>query len=237
MTIGILSWGAHETLEQTLDSYRFFGLDKLDNDRIIFFQNISDSDFEIARKYDWMPFGSSDNIGIAGGYQALVNAAEGDEFLFLENDWKLLERPHRVLSDARFLLHTNQADIIRLRHRSNPGYPLWTLQFQGHEDDRPTHLLDSVHWVEYPDAQFPGKIRHQKVFASALDTKGTDWYLANAHFANWTNNPHMAYTSFLKQTIVPLLSGDIERNLQGWWEQQDYIVAQGSGLFQHNRID
>lgn len=227
-SLGILSWGSHDTLRQSLESYKQWGLTDYFDDRNIFFQQISSEDIKIAKKYGYGYDGAVSNIGIAGGYRHLVENALGDTFLFLENDWKLIEAPSGAIFDGRWLLNVYEANLIRYRHRVFPGNPLWTRQFEGKEYERPTHLLDSVHWTD--------PSRFEEVAYRQIE--GRDWYITSARHANWTNNPHMAYTSFLKTQVLPHIGDSvIENTLQGWWEQQEFLVAQGQGLFEHNRID
>ena len=232
MSIGILSWGAHQTLRSTLESYRRYGLDTLDEDRLIFFQEISSEDHDIAEEFGYEVLGASQNIGIAAAYQYLVEYASGDLFLFLENDWELVEsEPTHQIIAAQELLYAGVSDLVRLRHRTNPGDPLWTRQFAGREYERPTHLLDAVHWSEDPESLGLEAIR---VFSGKEQT----FYRTTARNANWTNNPHLAPTKFLKDNVLPrIANGDLEGDIQGWWEQQDFLVAQGDGLFTHRRLD
>ena len=206
-----------------------FGLDHLAKQKLIFFQEISDQDREIANNFGYDIIGSDINIGIAEAYSFLVEKASEPIFLFLENDWLLLEKADKPINAGIQFLNNKQADVIRYRHKTYPGHPLWTRQFDGKEYDRPTHLLDSIHWREDPSI-FPEITK--KV------TKSGNWYFTDARYANWTNNPTMFKTEFLVTKIVPRLGdGDIERDLQGWWEKQTFIVAQGDGLFTHFRID
>ncbi|MEI7814132.1 MAG: hypothetical protein WCJ13_05020 [Coriobacteriia bacterium] len=223
MTIAVLSWSARATLISTLESYRRFGLDELDEDRVIFFQQMVDDDRAIAEEYGYRCLGSALNLGIAGGYRQLLEAAQGDIFLFLENDWELIVDPKGQLGEASALLREGLADVVRFRHRERPGEPLYTRQFAGNEHIKPTHLLDSVHWC---DAEFPEI------------TLRDGWFWTTARYANWTNNPTMFRTDFLRDQIVPRMGNlDVEVDLQEWWEQQDFIVIQGKGLFTHNRLD
>ena len=227
MTIAVLSWRAHKTLINTLESYKIFDLPLYDTDKIIFFQQISDEDIKIAEHFGFKHTGAETNIGIAEGYRRLVAEAAGEFFLFLENDFQLLSHPSSALADARFLISTNQADVVKLRSRHNPGNPLWSRQFEGREYDSPQHLLDCVHWKEHP-SEFP-EIGFTHIYKRI-------WYTTTSRYANWSNNPHMARTQWLKDNILPRLSGDIEKDLQPWWEQQGFKVAQGDGLFTHNRL-
>src|SRR5258708_7652252 len=104
MTIAILSWGSHKTLENTLQSYKKYDLPIYDPERIIFFQEISGADTKLAKRYHYDYIGTKENVGIAEGYRRLVERATGDLFLFLENDWELINYPSSALSDARFLI-------------------------------------------------------------------------------------------------------------------------------------
>jgi hypothetical protein len=231
LTIGILSWGSHQTLKNTLESYDKYDLPVYDQERVIFFQQISDADIKIADRFGYKWIGAETNVGIAEGYRRLVEYATGTLFLFLENDWELIAKPASSLSDARFLISTNQADVVKLRHRWNPGNPLWSRQFKDRELDSPTHLLECIHWQFKPEVLFPEQIKEVDIYERA-------WYTTTSKNANWSNNPHMAKTQWLKDNILPQLgTGDIERSMQSWWEQQDFKVAQGDGMFTHNRLD
>jgi hypothetical protein len=234
MTLAMLSWGAHRTLRNTLESYRRYGLDATDSDKIIFFQEMSMADVDIAMEFGWDAIGDDENIGIAAAYRALVDEARGDLFMFLENDWELVESdPTPHLKAAQHLLYSGVVDCVRLRSRSNPGHPLWTLQFQGKEWERPTHLLDAVHWTDDPTT-----LGLKKINFSMLNGGEQTFYHTTAKQANWTNNPTIMGTEFIRKFILPVQAGgDLERDIQGWWEQQDFIVAQGEGLFSHNRLD
>lgn len=226
MTLAVLSWGAHRTLINTLESYKTFGVKESEN--IIWFQEITNTDKQIADKYGFKYYGSKDNVGIAQAYKELVEKATEDTFLFLENDWVALESGDR-LNYGRELLYSGRADVVRFRHRRYPGAPLWTLQYQGDEMEKPSHLLDAVHWTTHPHFDFKGYIQ---------EDFDTGFYVASSKNANWTNNPTMFRTEWLLDNIVPRLGRrDIEVDIQEWWEQQDFLVAQDNvGIFMHKRI-
>lgn len=237
MTIAILSWAAHETLINTLESYRKYNLD--DEDKIIFFQEYSDDDIEIAHRYGYRWIGSPFNVGIGAAYAALANQAKGEFFLFLENDWELICDPINQIYAAQVLLHAHLTDVVRLRHRSLPGAPLWTMQFQDREMERPTHLLDSVHWTD-PAAKFPDLVKRTGVLIQTGPDENVQevFWGTDAGHANWTNNPTLFRTDWVQENIVPRVGdSDLERDIQSWWEQQSFRVSQGNGLFTHNRVD
>lgn len=228
MTIAVLSWGARKTLRNTLNSYKSLGLNELDDERIIFFQEITDEDRKIAGEYGYQAEGSPINVGIANGYKSLVAHATGDLFLFLENDWELIENP-RILFDAGERLRNLVVDVVKLRHRTNPGAPLWSRIYEGNElsDRGQRFLLDSLHWSQDP-----------RTFLGLID-KQEEWYITTSQFANWTNNPTMFRTEWLREQIIPRMGTiDVEIDIQPWWEQQKFIVAQHEvGLFTHSRLD
>ncbi len=89
---------------------------------------------------------------------------------------------------------------------------------------QPSHLLDSIHWTN--PAQF-----------DPIMNIGGGWFYTTAKNANWTNNPTMFRTDWLRENILPRIgNSDIEVDLQPWWEQQDFDVIQGNGIFTHKRI-
>ena len=225
MTLAVLSWAAHRTLINTLESYKMFGID--DPEKIIWFQEITETDKKIAAEYGFKVYGSDQNIGIARAYQNLVDKAHGDTFLFLENDWVALESGDRLKYGLE-LLYSGSVDVVRFRHRRFPGAPLWTLQYQGTELERPEFLLDAIHWTKEPDIAFPDHI-------GKFDN---GFYSTTSHYANWTNNPTMFKTEFLIDEILPRIGRrDIEVDIQKWWKEQPFVVAQDNvGIFTHKRI-
>jgi len=238
LTIAMLSWGAEKTLQHTLESYAYHDLRA--EQKIILLQEGTPMQESMARYYGFTPHSYPINIGIANGYRALLDLAEHEHFLFLENDWELLENPIGQINMGLYLLKVGDVDLIRLRSRKTPGWPLWTKQFEGQEHLRKTHLLDAIHWTEL--TRFP-EITRVQVEAHVQEderwrVKSFWWYIASSKYANWTNNPHMARTDFLLREVAPRFgTKDGEVDIQSWWEQQDFKVAQSEGLFTHNRLD
>lgn len=231
LTIGILSWKSPTTLKNTLESYRNKGLFEYPSQIFIYFQELSDTDREIAGEYGLPYFGSEHNLGIAGGYRAMLEKVQEPHYLFLENDWPIYPEPGipaiGQLSQGIEFLNARISDVIRYRSRKNPGEPLWTLQFKDHELSRPEHLLDCIHWVSDPASKFPEQIK----------SPSSGWFTTSAGYANWTNNPHMYRTDWGRDVLLPHLGErDIEKDLQKWWQTTNYNVTQGAGLFTHQRL-
>src|SRR3972149_7344977 len=225
MTMAVLSWGAHQTLINTLQSYEDNGLD--DSQKLIFFQEISKDDIQIAEFFEYDYIGEKTNIGIGQALRRLVDEATGDFFLFLENDWKLIEKAQPTISQAKLFISAGMADCVKLRHRKLPGNPLWSRQFAGNELSRPEYLLDCLHWEEYPE-------KFQEI------QKVNNWYFTTSQYANFTNNPCMYKTEFVRKNIYPFAGGpriSLEVDIQDWWAKNNFKVVQGDGLFTHYRID
>ena len=228
LCIGILSWKEHKTLRNTLNSYKLAGLLTYPAQIFIFFNEIDDEDRKIATEYGIECFGAETNLGIAGAYEKMLEQVKQPHFLFLENDWGIRyeEIPNVVsrLDDGQKFLWLS--DVIRYRSRWTPGDPLWTAQFKDNELSRPEHLLDCIHWTKDPDTKFPKQI-----------TKiAPGWYSVSAKNANWTNNPHLVRTEWVREKILSHLGHrDIETDMQKWWQTTSYTVVQGEGLFIHNR--
>lgn len=233
LAIGILSWGQHKTLRNTLDSYVANGLLEKAAQVFIFFQEMSDQDFKISEEYGIEAIGAVTNLGIAEGYRSMLEHVDQTFYLFLENDWvhiskDSLRNKHQIEEGIELL--STDISVVRYRSTAVPGNPLWTAQFQGNELSRPEHLLDSAYWINDPSNVFPSYIQRRKVHVHP-------WYYTFSRYANWTNNPHMVQTHWAKEVLEPKLGDkDIEKDLQNWWQKQKFAVAQGEGLFTHWRI-
>ena len=78
ISIGYLSWKRHSILNQTLLSHKnngLFDLIKQEN-RYIFFQELSEEDKRIADNYKCNYFGDKENIGILNAFIKLVEKCE-----------------------------------------------------------------------------------------------------------------------------------------------------------------
>lgn len=234
--IGILSWGSHVTLENTLFSYKKNGLLNLADEIRIFFNKITSKDIIIARKYNLEYIGASKNIGIGKAMKMLVNHSQCDYFLFLENDWVLVENEEitkRIIQSSIRLLKENIADVVRLRHRLKYGDPLCTSVFKDNEMKSPGYLFDCTYWTEEPENKFPQLI-------SKLSIDNEDWFLASSKYGCFTNNPCMYKKDFLKANVLHFTFGDgvaLEDDIFSWWREQDFKICQGPGLFKHTRLD
>jgi hypothetical protein len=121
--IGVLSWRAHATLRQSLQSYAENGFLSLFDERVIYFSDISDADRAIAAEFGWEARGGP-NAGIAGGMKALAQALDTKNIVLLQNDNPIVESKvfaEQHLREATALLDSGEADLVRLRHRWQVG--------------------------------------------------------------------------------------------------------------------
>jgi hypothetical protein len=234
--VGILSWRSIFTLKNTLASYKNNGLFECADEILIFFNQISRKDEKIAKKYKLNYIGASQNIGIGKALEALVTHSTCDYVLFLEEDWVLIENPEitkQRIKTAINLLNEGKADVVRLRHRFKYGDPLCGMQFKDAEIDTPEYLFECIHWIEHPEKKFPQ-------FIYKLPINDEEWFFTSAHYGCYTNNPCIYKKEFLINNVFPFTFGDglaLEDDIQPWWRDQDFLIYQGPGLFEHKRLD
>lgn len=236
ISICILSWKSGKTIKNTLKSYQENGLLEITDDICILFQEVTNEDKKIAKKYGLKYIGLNENIGIGKGIITLAENAKYDTFLFLEHDWELVENQKHVFSQLETGLQMlNEGfHVIRYRSRNNPGKPLYSLKHKGKELDyfddwhqvTSPHLLESLHWLD-PAKEFPDKIQ-----------KENDFFITTSRWANWTNNPFLIKKEFYLSTLAPFAGENVqfERKIAPSWVKQDFKIAQGEGLFMHNDL-
>lgn len=234
ISIGILSWHSGQVLVDTLTTYHNNGLFDMVNDTTILFQEFNEQDYQIAKHFGLDVIGLQTNIGIGQAFIKLTQNAKSDYVLVLEHDWNLIEDRETTYNTLQKSIKAIEMglDVVRLRHRKNPGNPHFSFRHRGNEltyyDDEigatSPHLLDSLHWCE-PDIEFPDYIQ-----------KLEDMFHTTSRYGNWTNNPCLYKKQFYLDTVKPFAGEGIalEGNISKWWAKQNYSVAHGEGLFKHN---
>ena len=204
------------------------------NDVTILFQEVTAQDIEISSHFGIDCIGLHNNIGIGKAFIKLTENAQTENILVLEHDWNLIEDQKttydRLQSGLELL--DSSVDVVRYRHRQQPGNPHFSFQYQGREleyydseiECTSPHLLDSVHWCNPKES-----------FSEYIGQIG-EYFLASSRYGNWTNNPCLYKKQFYLD-IVKQFAGDgiaLEGNISKWWAQQEFGVAHGEGLFKHN---
>lgn len=157
LSIGLLSWKAHQTLRKTLESYSRAKLADSAGEFKIFFNEISDVDLALAEEFGLDCTGDSHNLGIWGGMDACAKALSGDVILLLQNDCPAVSTPEdtaKQLKEGVELIRSGKADMIRLRHRFNQGDGISFKRFYGYW---PVHEIDP-RAAKYFDPQLPKDI-------------------------------------------------------------------------------
>lgn len=234
ISIGILSWHSGQVLVDTLTTYYNNGLFDIVDDVTILFQEFNEQDYQIAKHFGLNIIGMNSNIGIGKAFIKLTENAKNDYVLVLEHDWNLIEdkeTTYNTLSKSIKAIEMG-LDVVRLRHRKNPGYPHFSFRYKGEEltyfDEEigatSPHLLDSIHWCE-ANIEFPEQIK-----------KSEDMFWTTSRYGNWTNNPCLYKKQFYLDTVKPFAGEGIglEGNIGKWWVQQNYKVGHNEGLFMHN---
>lgn len=234
ISIGILAWNSGQVLVDTLTTYYQNGLLEMVNDVTILFQEVSDEDYTIANHFGINCIGLDTNIGIGEAFKRLTQNAQSECILILEHDWNLIENRETTYNTLKksYEAIQNGFDVVRLRHRKDPGYPHFSFQYKGREleyyDDwhevTSPHLLDSIHWCE-SDIDFSEQIK-----------KTDDMFWTTSRYGNWTNNPCLYKKEFYLDTIEPFMGEgiDLERKIAYWWPRQNFKVGHNEGLFKHN---
>ena len=232
-SIGILTWKSYNTLRNTLESYRKNGLLQLTDDIMLFAQEGTIEDAEIAEEYGInCVILKNKNIGIGPAFNQMFEAAKYNKVMILENDWVLVEdkaTTERVIGETIKALD-GIVDFARLRHVKNPGDPLYTRQFAGDEMRSPEHLLDSIHWLgddlKYKFPDIVGEV---------------DGFLfTDSEYGNHTNNPFMCTKEFYSAHIKPYTGEglELEGKIREYWQKAHHVVAHSkTGLFTHSRVD
>jgi hypothetical protein len=234
ISIGILAWNSGQVLVDTLTTYHNNGLFDIVNDVTILFQEVTTQDIEIASHFGIDCIGLQKNIGIGQAFIKLTENAQSEYVLVLEHDWNLIENEATTFLRLQKSYQAIEAglDVVRLRHRRQPGNPHFSFRNIGKEltyyDDEiectSPHLLDSLHWLD-PAIEFPDLIK-----------KSEDMFHTTSRYGNWTNNPCLYKKQFYLDVVKPFAGEGIalEGNISKWWAQQQFKVGHNEGLFKHN---
>ena len=253
ISLGILSWHAHETLTRTLTSCA--ALSPLVDERVIWFNEISDADRALAAKFGFEARGTMENLGILGGTHALLESLSGDIVISCQNDNPVSVAPDLLksrLADAVAALRSGEAEWVRLRNRFEPGFS------------------DKAKFLRYwgPGAACvcrrllrPGKAARLAGRAVAACTdpsmrfprlfrKAGSLFFSTSKWVDYTDQPFAARRAFILDVFewieankqgTHTLNGryvpEIVLNRSKWWRKQAFPVAVSEGVFAHARYD
>lgn len=124
LSIGVLSYAAHKTLTNTLETHQAAGLGQLSDDFFVYFNSFTDADRELAARFGVRCTGTDQNRGIYGGFCGIVSHARHRYVLILENDIVSLGSASEVaqcLSSAISDMAAYDIKAMSLRSRLTPG--------------------------------------------------------------------------------------------------------------------
>jgi hypothetical protein len=263
--LGILSWGGGETLKHSLNTYHERDLFSFFQEKVIFLPEQKEFETKIAQDFKLSIFGSKENLGILNGFKALAESLTSDIILLLENDCPLIEDTQEVqrqLAYATQLLHTNQVDIVRLRHRIHAGQD-WSVvrKYREYYPDSSASFLQKL-YLSCKRLLRPHKAEKLKgwsiyapesskktLFPNEVDySQEHDSYLTNSAYLPWTNQSILIKRDFFLNTIINYAVNakttrrinqfknlEIEMNSH-FWRGGNFKIAIPRGLFTHQRI-
>jgi len=210
--MGILSWRSHATLEKSLQSYEAIGLKDLFDEVKIIFQEISDEDIALAKKYGYDYVGTERNLGIQQGHQLIHDNITADYLLVLENDNPVVadaQTTYQRLLQALGFLENGTVDMMRLRHRWYFGEGFSLEKYTRYYDIRQPHRSYNGDLVQQSSLQsvFKGLRRlfrpkkaqkligyalyfekePQRLFPEFVESIGDECFAVSSRVMTWTN--------------------------------------------------
>jgi hypothetical protein len=253
LAICVLSWREHKTLINTLDSYKKADIFPLFAEKLAFFQEMSTQDQEIAKRFKLPYQGTKQNIGIENGWRQALQSLKSKYVLFLENDCELItqskEAKHQITLAYQNLVN-KRANIVRLRHRWQPGYMFEAIDRFNYYHERPLSRIlrprkfsrlvgNAFYKYQNPEQYYP------KIFANK-DEHGT--YFLKSKNLFWTNQSIMFERNWVLDVILEHVKNNparikingfenIENSVNRWWRKQNFTVAVNLGAFTHKRVN
>ena len=254
--IGILSWKGYDSLENSLYSYKKYGLSNMTDHKFICLPEYTEEGIKIAQKYNYKPILINKNLGILGGFKLLAEKMPKGPILLLENDLELIENKKETFSQLQKsinLLNEHRLIQVRLRSRKNPGEPFVGLRkYKNYWSDnfisrikrflRPFKarklIGTSTYYFEEPEKIHPEIIK--KIH------KG--FYLVPSSVLTWANLAILVDRDVYLQTIIKKAEQiKSKKNINGfknieielnnsWWRKKEFKILITPGLFKHNRL-
>ena len=222
VTLTMISWKAHATVQKTLESYEAAGILDLFAAKRIHFNEISPADIAIAERFGFERSGSAANTGIFGAVDAVSAQVRTPYILSLENDNPLVtDRAGLITMLTCALNDMAERDVpaILMRSRRDPGEQFWRRSryeqrfnvvwplgadagkrrpmpnplVRAYEDLRRSSLRGSAIYAEEDPT-----LRHPRVIEK---TANGNW-LTKSSYINWSNCCALVKTEFLREVIL-----------------------------------
>jgi hypothetical protein len=241
ISIGILTYYAPKTLENTLLTYKKNGLFDHSDDVFVVIQYSKRQQEEknVCDTFGIRSILLPDNGKMAWGFRKIYEHAKNDYILFLENDFivcTMKEETDSFFANCHYFLKDCNYDVVRGRSRNNAGEPnyaylnLRNIPKENFVDN--THLSECIYWIDDPEIVYPTRIKR----IPSCDGSGK-WYTTTSRYCNYTNNPYACSKAFFAKAVLPYIEfgKDLEKELTGAWSTNQYTCVFGPGLFTHDR--
>lgn len=259
LSLGILSWRAHKTLRKTLETLG--ALLPLVDEAVIFFNEITDADREIAKEFGFRAEGSPTNLGILGGDAALMKVLKGDQVLYVQNDCPICVPPEvvkRRVLEASEAVASGKVQYVMMRHRlpDELGGRLKFFKYYPREGEATTlqqrlnRLLRPCKARRMRGRSIWAYQHPEEIFPEIYQRQG-ELNLTSSKHLNFSEQPFLAATPFAlalfdyceahrndKHTLdngQP--TAEIILNGSKWWRGRDIPIAASDGIFAHERFD
>ena len=257
LSLGMLSWRAHDTLRKTLSSYTH--LLPLVDEAVIYFNALTPEDKAIAEEFGFRAEGGPENLGILGGTLELVKCLKGDTVILVQNDNPVNVPPDVLaarIADAKRLLSSGSASMVRLRDRFDPTFSdrLKYLEYWPADGEPDTFSLKLRRLLRPFKAhrmigRAPAELKDPaKAYPDIFKRDGFT-FITDSRYTNYSDQPFMASH---KLTLELLEWADAHkehsRTLNGhpvaeviingkYWRNRKVRVAISEGVFAHARYD
>lgn len=272
MSVIVLFHGEYESMRFASKSWIRNGLIALADELVIFLNGMQKNTPLLERIPELRPIQelgklriipNPENMPLGLAIVKMVELARYEYVFLLEKDWELIEPVETMFSrivDSKVMLKEKVADVIRHRHRINPGVPLHALiMHQGREESilriQKNLLCYTHHWQNDPTTSYPaqgimwrcGKGTNEKV-----DLDESHVFCATSEYCQWTNNPVIFYRKWFLDNVgyefqkeykrekdkegadSPFLDFEYYTNWRpNAWTNKNFTIALGTGLFRH----
>jgi len=248
LCIAILSMSRLKKLNKSLKSYKENGLLDMADEKIIYFNKITNKDKEIAKKYGFKVLGDTKNIGVGKALIKLFEASTSKYIIFLENDWELIEDTNitkNVIETSITLLDENKVHYILYRHNKNPGKPFYIKHVINTFIKSNGVITEEIksNWEIVRKVCRCHWFRNSVNFNNGLNAivkpikEYPGWYTSTNKYCSYTNNPYICnrvwWLNHLKNQNNVEGRGSEVNVQKHWYHKMDFKVGLNNGLFRH----
>ena len=267
ISVGILSFKAYKTIENTLQQYSDMNFFSIFQEAKVFFQTFCEKDKEIAEKFNIDYEKREDNIGIQGGVEWIIKTLKSDYVLFLENDFHLLydlNKTFTILEKSLKLIQSGKIDMMRLRSRFIVGEQFedvrkYTRYFKPQKIHPNFIDFEKIHrTIPFLKYLRPLKAKRMSVRSLFIEQypenicnqikREDDYFTVDSSVLNWTNAPTLISRELFLKLIDYANKHPSSRTVYGfqdlekplncrWWRKQHFKIGVGDGILTHNRLD